>query len=414
MKLKLHWQIFIAMALGGLFATVFKDQVPVVAPLGDIFMRLLKMVIVPLILSSIITGVAGIGDTRSLGRLGSKTFLYYITTSFLAIAVGLTLTNVIQPGVGMEVAQEVTISPDDLENPGSVADILMRIIPLNPVAAAAEGDILGIIFFAIIFGFAITRLPEKHSKTLRAFFQSFFEAMMALTQAIIRLAPIGVFGLISKAVASMGFGLFQAVGKYMLTILLGLSIHFLIVLPIVFYLFTRRNPLDHYRAMAAVMAMAFSGSSSSATLPLTMDAVEKKAGVSNKVSSFVLPMGATINMDGTALYECAGVLFIAQALGIPLGFGQQLVVVFTALLASIGAAGIPSAGLVMIFIVLEAVGITTPAAYGLVGIMLAVDRPLDMFRTVVNVTSDSIGAVVIAHSEGEKLNYPPVGRRNSA
>ena len=414
MKLKLHWQIFIAMALGGLFATVFKDQVPVVAPLGDIFMRLLKMVIVPLILSSIITGVAGIGDSRSLGRLGSKTFLYYITTSFLAIAVGLTLTNVIQPGVGMEVAQEVTISPDDLENPGSVADILMRIIPINPVAAAAEGDILGIIFFAIIFGFAITRLPEKHSKTLKAFFQAVFEAMMALTQAIIRLAPIGVFGLISQAVASMGFGLFQAVGKYMLTILLGLSIHFLIVLPIIFYLFTRRNPLDHYRAMAAVMAMAFSGSSSSATLPLTIDAVEKKAGVSNKVSSFVLPMGATINMDGTALYECAGVLFIAQALGIPLGFGQQLVVVFTALLASIGAAGIPSAGLVMIFIVLEAVGITTPAAYALVGIMLAVDRPLDMFRTVVNVTSDSIGAVVIAHSEGEKLNYPLVGTSRSA
>ena len=249
MKLKLHWQIFIAMALGGLFATLFKDQVPMVAPLGDIFMRLLKMVIVPLILSSIITGVAGIGDSRSLGRLGGKTFLYYITTSFLAIAVGLTLTNVIQPGVGMEVAQEVTISPDDLENPGSVADILMRIIPLNPVAAAAEGDILGIIFFAIIFGFAITRLPEKHSKTLQAFFQAVFEAMMALTQAIIRLAPIGVFGLISQAVASMGFGLFQAVGKYMLTILLGLSIHFLIVLPIIFYLFTRRNPLDHYRAI---------------------------------------------------------------------------------------------------------------------------------------------------------------------
>ncbi len=414
MKLKLHWQIFIAMALGGLFAAVFPDQVPVVAPLGDIFMRLLKMVIVPLILTSIITGVAGIGDSRSLGRLGSKTFLYYITTSFLAIAVGLTLTNVIQPGVGMQAAQEVTISPEDLESPGSVADILMRIIPLNPVAAAAEGDILGIIFFAIIFGFAITRLPEKQSKTLLTFFQAAFEAMMALTQAIIRLAPIGVFGLISKAVASMGFGLFQAVGKYMLTILLGLSFHFLVVLPILFYLLTRRNPLDHYRAMAAVMAMAFSGSSSSATLPLTLDAVEKKAGVSNKVSSFVLPMGATINMDGTALYECAGVLFIAQALGIPLGFGQQVVVVLTALLASIGAAGIPSAGLVMIFIVLEAVGITTPAAYALVGIMLAVDRPLDMFRTVVNVTSDSIGAVVIAHSEGEQLNYPVVGRRNSA
>ncbi|MEE9466645.1 MAG: dicarboxylate/amino acid:cation symporter [Candidatus Neomarinimicrobiota bacterium] len=405
MKLKLHWKIFIGMALGATLAFVSPEAAMRVSPLGDIFMRLLKMVIVPLIFTSITAGVAGIGDSRSLGRLGAKTFLYYMLTSLLAITVGLTLTNSIKPGVGLVVAQEQMISPEDLEQAGSVADILLRIIPVNPVQAAASGDILGIIFFAIFFGFALTRLPKAQAEPVLSFFQSAFEAMMKVTHAVISLAPIGVFGLISRAVVSMGGELFQAVGLYMVTIGAGLSIHFLVVLPTLFFILTRRNPLDHYKAMAAVMAMAFSASSSSATLPLTLEAVEKKAGVSNKISSFVLPMGATINMDGTALYECAGVLFIAQALGIDLSFGQQVVVVITALLASIGAAGVPSAGLVMIFIVLEAVNITTPAAYALVGVMLAVDRPLDMYRTVVNVTSDSIGAVSIAHSEGEELNY---------
>ncbi len=409
MKLKLHWKIFIGMALGALLAFVSPEAAMKVAPLGDIFMRLLKMVIVPLIFTSITAGVAGIGDSRNLGRLGAKTFGYYIVTSTLAIVVGLTLVNIIQPGVGLVVAQEQVINPADLDQPGSVVDILMRIIPINPVQAAASGDILGVIFFAIFFGFALTRLPTAQAKPVLSFFQSAFEAMMQVTHAVISLAPIGVFGLISRAVVSMGGELFQAVGLYMITIAAGLSIHFLVVLPLLFFLLTRRNPLDHYRAMAAVMAMAFSASSSSATLPLTLDAVEKKAGVSNKISSFVLPMGATVNMDGTALYECAGVLFIAQALGIDLSFSQQLVVVMTALLASIGAAGVPSAGLVMIFIVLEAVGITTPAAYALVGVMLAVDRPLDMYRTVVNVMSDSIGAVVIAHTEGEQLNYRRLG-----
>lgn len=407
--MKLHWQIFIGMGLGILFAIILPDYAMMIAPVGDIFMRLLKMIIVPLILTSIITGVAGIGDSRSLGRLGAKTFAYYMTTSLLAITVGLLAVNLIQPGAGVHIPQDQAFDPSQLESAGSVSDILMRIIPVNPFGSAASGDILGIIFFSILFGFSITKLPKKYSETLLGFFQAAFQGMMVLTQMIIKLAPIGVFGLMSRAVSSMGGSLFAAVGLYMLTIATGLLIHFLIVLPILFYLTTRRNPLDHYRAMLSVMAMAFSTSSSSATLPVNLDAVEKNAGVSNKVTSFVLPMGATINMDGTALYECAGVLFIAQALGIPLDFGQQLIVVITALLASIGAAGVPSAGLVMIFIVLEAVNITTPAAYTLVGVMLAVDRPLDMFRTVVNTTSDSIGAVVIAHSEGEDLNYPIMG-----
>ncbi len=402
MKLKLHWQIFIAMGAGILFAVLFKEQVPWVSPLGAIFMRLLRMIVLPLVMTSIISGVAGIGDSKSLGRLGGKTFAYYIMTSMLAILVGLTLTNTIRPGAGIPSPQEA-FSPADLDT--SLPDILMRIIPINPFSSAAGGDVLSVIFFSIAFGFAITRLPKGPSETLQNFFKAAFEAMMALTGAIIKLAPIGVFGLLATAVSNMGFDLFQAVGKYMMVITLGLSIHFLIVLPTVFFILTRRNPLVHYQAMAAAMAFAFSSSSSAATLPLTMKSVEKNVGVSNKITSFVLPMGATVNMDGTALYEIAGVLFIAQALGIDLNFTQQLIIVVTALLASIGAAAVPSAGLVMIFIVLEAVNITTPEAYALVGVMLGVDRPLDMFRTVVNVTSDSIGAAVIAHSEGEELNY---------
>jgi Na+/H+-dicarboxylate symporter len=405
MKLKLHWQIFIGMGAGALFALLFREQAAMVTPLGDLFMRLLRMVIVPLVMTSIISGVAGIGDSRSLGRLGGKTFLFYMTTSLLAIIVGLTVTNIIQPGAGMEMTQGEVINPEDLEQPGSLSDILLKIIPLNPVNAAASGDVLGIIFFAIAFGFAINQLPKGPADTMRNFFQAAFEAMMALTGAIIKLAPIGVFGLIAGAIANMGFDLFAAVGKYMLTIGIGLTIHFLVILPLFYYFMTGRNPVDHYRVMAPVMAFAFSSSSSGATLPLTMKTVEKGAGVSNKISSFVLPMGATVNMDGTALYEIAGVLFIAQALGIDLNFAQQAVIVVTALLASIGAAAVPSAGLVMIFIVLEAVNITTPAAYALVGVMLGVDRPLDMYRTVINVTSDSIGAAIIANSEGEELSY---------
>ncbi len=404
MKLQLHWQVLIAMALGAVFAALF-GAVPFVVSLGEIFMRLMRMIIVPLIFTSIVSGVASIGDARSLGRLGLKTIVYYAMTSLAAILVGLTLCNLIQPGAGLEAPIVEQIRPEDLETPGSLAEIIIRMIPLNPIEAAASMDILGLIFFCICFGATIGTMRGRAGTMLRDFFASTFEAMMKLTGVVIRFLPIGVFGLIVTAVGNMGFGVIEQVGKYMLTIALGLTLHVLVVLPAIFYLLTRLSPVAHYRAMGSAMATAFSTSSSSVTLPVTMACIEKNAGVSNRVTSFVLPMGATINMDGTALYECAGALFIAQALGVDLDLTQQVVVVITALLASIGAAGIPSAGLVMIFIVLEAVGLSTPAAYALVGLMLAVDRPLDMYRTMVNITSDSIGAAVIAHSEGETLAY---------
>ncbi|MBN4081348.1 dicarboxylate/amino acid:cation symporter [Caldithrix abyssi] len=408
MKLKLHWQVLIAMGLGVIFALIFKEGALIAAPLGTIFMRLLKMVIVPLIFFSITSGVASLGDSRTLGRMGAKTFGYYFMTSILAILIGLTLTNIIKPGVGVEFSGiGKTFDSSTLSRPDSLGEIIIRMIPLNPIKAATDGDILAVIFWCILFGFSITRLSGKPQEFLTNFFDYGFKAMMKLTHGIITLLPLGVFGLISKAVATTGFDLFKAVGMYLVTITLGLTFHWVIILPIVFYLLTGINPIKHLKAMASAFLTAFSTSSSGATLPVTMECVEKNAGVSNKTTSFVLPLGATINMDGTALYECAGVLFISQVLGFDLSLTQQVVIVLVAFLASIGAAAIPSAGLVMIYVVLDAVGLgNKPEVDMIVGTMLAVDRPLDMFRTMVNVTSDSVGAVVIAKSEGEKNLYP--------
>jgi len=404
-NLELYWKVLIGMGAGIIYALLFGEKAMNVAPIGDIFMRLLKMVIVPLIFFSITTGVAGIGENKSLGRLGAKTFGYYFLTSMLAILMGLTLTNIIQPGVGVEIQQGASdFDPSSLNQPSSLGNILIRMIPTNPISAAAKGDVLSVIFFSIVLGMSITALPQKQYQMMLDLFENFFQVMMKMTQGVILFLPFGVFGLIAKAVASTGFSLFKAVGWYMATIATGLTLHIFVVLPLVFWLFTRINPMKHFKAIASAMATAFSTSSSGATLPVTMDAIENRAGVSNKVTSFVLPLGATINMDGTALYECAGVLFISQALGFDLTITQQLLIVITAFLASVGAAAIPSAGLVMIFIVLDAVGLGDhPQAAIIVGTMLAVDRPLDMFRTVVNVTSDTMGAVIVAKSEGEEV-----------
>ena len=404
-NLELYIKVFIAMAAGVIYALIMGETAMNVAPLGDIFMRLLKMVIVPLIFFSITAGVVGIGENKRLGRLGLKTFGYYLLTSMMAILIGLALTNIIRPGDGVQVYSGTEgFDSSNLNQPGNVGNIIMRMIPTNPIQAAADGDVLAIIFFSIILGMAITALPDEQYQAARKFFDRFFQVMMNMTKGVILFLPFGVFGLIAKAVASTGFELFKAVGWYMVTIALGLTLHTFVVLPIIFWLFTRINPKKHFKAIASAMATAFSTSSSGATLPVTMDCVENNAGVSNKITSFVLPLGATINMDGTALYECAGVLFIAQALGFDLSFTQQLVIVITAFFASVGAAAIPSAGLVMIFIVLDAVGLgNNPEAAVIVGTMLAVDRPLDMYRTVVNITSDSIGAVIVAKSEGEDV-----------
>lgn len=399
---QLHTQILLAMILGVLLALLGGEPaVRMVRWMGDVFVRLLKMVIVPLILTSIITGVASVGSGRSLGRLGLKTIVYYLSTSFLAILVGLVLVNLIRPGADADIGGAVSSELPELETPGSLGEIFIRLIPVNPVAAMAEGDMLGIIFFSILLGVALIRMPDERRAPLVTLVDRGFEVMMVVTAGVIRLAPLGVLGLIAKAVHGSGLETFRALGLYMVTIFAGLSVHMLLTLPLLLILVGKMRPWVHFRNMGDALLMAFSTSSSSATLPVTLSCVENKVGVSNRISSFVLPMGATVNMDGTALYECVGVIFISQVMGFDLSFTAQVTVVVTALLASIGAAGIPSAGLVMIFIVTEAINLTGPQVGVIVGTMLAIDRPLDMTRTMVNVLSDSCGAAIIARSEGE-------------
>ncbi len=390
------------MAVGAGIGLVFGESaVPWVGWMGTLFVRLLKMIIVPLIFTSIVSGVASVGGGRNLGRLGAKTVIYYIATSFLAILIGLAVVNLVKPGKDANIGGAQQAVVPDLETPSSLAEIFYRMVPTNPIDAMASGQMLAIIFFAILVGVALTRIRERPRERLLEIVNAAFEAVLTITGWIIRLAPLGVLGLITRAVAGSGFGTFKALGMYMATISAGLTIHLLVTLPLLLWLVGRIKPWIHFRNMTDAMVTAFSTSSSSATLPVTMQCVEKEVGVSNRISSFVLPMGATINMDGTALYECVGVIFISQVLGFHLTLEAQAVVVLTALLASIGAAGIPSAGLVMIFIVTEAINLRGPEVATVIGAMLAIDRPLDMYRTMINVFSDSCGAAIIARTEGE-------------
>ncbi len=399
---KLHNQVLLSMLAGVILAVLFGEgAMRWTGWMGTIFIRLLKMVIVPLILTSIVSGVASVGGGKSLGRLGLKTLVYYLVTSMIAVLTGLVLVNLFKPGVGANLAGAVQGELPSLSTPNSLAEIFLRMIPENPIAAMAQGDMLAVIFFAIVCGVALVHLPNARREPLTRLVDAGFEWMMSITSGVIRLAPLGVLGLITTAVATSGLGAFATLGKYMVTIAAGLFIHLLVTLPLLLKVAGRMSPVIHYRNMAEALLTAFSTSSSSATLPVTLRCTEEKVGVSNRISSFVLPMGATINMDGTALYECVGVIFISQVMGFHLGLQAQWVVVVTALLASIGAAGIPSAGLVMIFIITEAIHLQGPQVGVIVGAMLAIDRPLDMLRTMVNVTSDSCGAAIIARSEGE-------------
>jgi len=400
LKLKLHWQILIALVLAVFFGYYFPSAVDYVSWMGDIFLRALKMVIIPLIFSSIISGVTSMGEGNNLGRLGLKTLSYYLATSTLAILTGLIIVNLVKPGVGVDLGfSESVVGLAD--KAGSVKDILYRLIPENIVDAMAQGSILSVIFFAILFGYFITTVDNKYKESLTTFFDSIFEVMMKITLFIIKFTPLGIFGIVANEVARNAEQLANIAGSlaiYALCVVGGLLIHAFISLPLIVHFIGKAKPFTHFKNMATPLLTAFSTSSSSATLPLTMEALEHKSGVSNKVTSFTLPLGATINMDGTALYECVAAMFIAQAYGVDLSFMQQVLIVFTALLASIGAAGIPMAGLVMITVVLSAVGLPLEG----IGLILAVDRILDMLRTSVNVWSDSCGAVTIARTEKEQ------------
>ncbi len=399
---RLHWQVLVAMALGIVTGAVFGEPAAnAIGWVGDLFIRLLRMVIVPLVVASIVSGVASVGAGATIGRLFSKTLGYYVLSSLLAVLIAVAVVNVIRPGAGSNLSQAATQDLPELATPGSPIDLLVAIVPENVLQAAASADMLAIIFFSIVFGASITVLPEPSRVRLTELFNALFHAMMKLTTGIIAFLPIGVFALITTMVGTTGFGGFRALALYMLTLASGLTIHLFVTLPLLLIAMGRISPRIHFANMRDPLLVAFSTSSSAATLPVTLAHVEEKVGVSNRVASFVLPMGATVNMDGTALFECVGALFIAQVMGFELSFLQQGIVVLTALLASIGAAAIPSAGLVVIFIVLEAINLRGPEVNLIVGSMLAIDRPLDMYRTAVNVFSDSCGAAIIARSEGE-------------
>ena len=401
LKIKLHWQILIALIIAVLYGLAFTEYAYLVTWMGDLFLRALKMIIVPLILTSIVSGVTSIGDAQNLGRLGLKTITYYISTSVFAIVTGLFLVNLIQPGVGADLGLKKEV-PELAAASGDIWDIIFRMVPINIFEALVSFDILAIIFFSILFGFFITRLDSKHKDFLTNLFDSGFEVMMKLTHFIIRFTPLGILGIVVGVVAEQRENLAEvlgSLGKYFITVLIGLGIHATITLPLIIRFVGKVNPWKHFQAMTTPLLTAFSTRSSSATLPLTIDAIENNSGVSNKVSSFVLPLGATINMDGTALYECVAAMFIAQAYGVEMSFVMQAIILFTALVASIGAAGIPMAGLFMISVILTAVGLPLEG----VGLILSVDPFLDMCRTTVNVWSDSCGSVTIAKTEGEIL-----------
>lgn len=433
-KLKPHWQIIIALVLAtvlGFFLRQFGSKSGIVAGtisllqvVGDLFMGLLKMIIVPLVASSVIAGISSLHGVSGFGRLLGKTSGFYALTSLLAVCLGLTVVNLVQPGLVDGAPNEIIASAitDHEASPEEVAKIaaaqenmvgqktffeqlsgfFVRMIPTNVVAAAAsDGQMLGLIFFSICFAVAMTRLPVEQIHPVRDLFASLNDIMIVLTRAIMALAPIGVFALIVPVIYQTGGGIFLNLGKYFATVLLALGLHLFVIMPLVIRVLAGINPLDHFRAMRTALLTAFSTASSSATLPVTLRCIQENAGVSKSVSSFTLPLGATVNMDGTALYECVAVIFIAQVMGIEMSLAAQFMVVLSALLTSVGVAGIPSASLVAILIILNNSGI--PNADKAVIVLLSVDRLLDMARTAVNVFGDSCAAIVVAKSEGENL-----------
>jgi len=422
-KLELHWQILIAIILAGIAGTIIFEYrastgveptlftVPYLSIfdyIGTIFLNALRMIIVPLIMSSIIVGVAGIGSGGNLGALSGKTILFYATTTLAAILVGLVVINLIGPGyVDGEPARDLLALEADIteleasvagKGPGDVAKVFQRMVPPNIVAAAVEGQMLGIIFFAILFGYFMTQLSHDYAEPLFKFWDGMFHVMMKMTEWIMKFAPIGVFGLVGAVIAEAGLKATGPLAVFSIAVLLALGIHAFVTLPLLLRFVGRVNPVKTLIAASKPMLTAFSTASSSATLPVTMKAVEEDIGVSNKISSFVLPLGATVNMNGTALYECAAAIFIAQAYGLDLTFGVQFSIVVIALMTSIGVAGVPSASLVAIAIILTAIGLPIEA----LGVLLVFDRILDMARTSINIWGDCTAATIVARLEGEE------------
>lgn len=424
-KIPLHWQILGAIVLAVIagFAVNLAIARGVEDPsilgisligffgfVGGLFLNALKMIIVPLIFSSIVIGVAGLGSGGNIGALGGRTLVFYLVTTIAATLVGLVLINIVGPGyvdgqpagdmLALDASADQLVGLAEGRGPGDIAQVLYDMVPPNVVMAAANGQMLGLIFFAILFGYFMTRLDNRYAEPLFSFWDAVFHVMMKMTEWIMLFAPIGVFGLVAKVVAETGFQAVGPLATFAATVVAALAAHVLIVMPLFLRFVGKVSPYKVFPAIAPAMLTAFSTASSSATLPVTMDCVEDNIGVSNKVSSFVLPLGATVNMNGTALYECAAAMFLAQAYGLDLTFSTQFSIVFIALLTSVGVAGVPSASLVAIAVILGAVGLPMEA----IGVLMVFDRVLDMLRTSVNIFGDACCATIVARLTGEETN----------
>ena len=396
-------------AAGVVCGWVFGREMQAVAWIGEIFLKLLKMLVIPLIISSMIVGISGLGDIRKVGMTGTITLIYFMTTTAISVSVGLLMVNLIKPGAGLKMVSEGLPEKISEKEAVGITDILQSFVSDNLVHSMAQMEILPIIIFSLVFGGVLTTLGDK-GKPVIVFFDGVNEAIMKVVHLVMYVAPVGVFALIASKLGAAGGGeLFLAelkkLGKYALTVVLGLLLHAVVVLPLILFFVTRRNPLVYLKNASEAVTTAFSTASSSATLPVTIECAEERNRVSRKASLFVLPLGATVNMDGTALYESVAALFIAQMVGIQLGFGDQMIVFLTATLAAVGAAGIPEAGLVTMVMVLHAVGLPLEG----IGMLLSIDWFLDRLRTATNVWGDSIGAAVVDTLE---VKYVEGGNKN--
>lgn len=406
-KMGLTTKIFIGLIGGLLLGVILNLWVPhssirddilvdgIFYVVGNGFIRLMKMLVVPLVFCSLVCGSSAIGDTKSLGKVGGKTIVFYLLTTALAVTVAITVATVVKPGVGLDMSSIETGETTVAENV-SVADTILNIIPENPIGALADGTMLQIILFALLIGVLLAKMGER-TELIANLFNQCNELMMEMTNLVMGLAPVGVFCMIAKTFANLGFDAFLPLLKYMGSVLLGLLIQCLVVYMILLVVFTRLNPVRFLKKFFPVMAFAFSTSTSNATIPMNIDTLEERIGVSRKISSFTIPLGATINMDGTSIMQGVAVVFAAQAYGMQLGAQGYLTVIATATLASIGTAGIPSVGLVTLSMVFTAVGLPVEA----IMLIMGVDRILDMIRTAVNITGDAVCTTIVAHQNGD-------------
>ncbi|MEX0907781.1 MAG: dicarboxylate/amino acid:cation symporter [Gemmatimonadota bacterium] len=426
--MQLYTKILIGLVAGvlvGMIANLaglvwLQDALQLIEPIGSVFIRLIMMIVIPLVVASLVLGTASLGDIGKLGRLGGKTVALYLGTTAMAVTIGLLLSNVVRPGSRIDPATRDRIAADFAEEAAgrltlaaerpTVGETLLNMIPTNPFSSAASGELLPLIIFSVIFGAAISLVAKERRETVLLFFNGVNDAVMVIIDWVMKLAPYAVFALVGAVVSRFGLDLLRSLLVYALVVVSGLLLHVAITYMTLIRAFGGMSPITFLKRIAEVPLVGFSTSSSSATLPVTMETAQEKLGISREISSFVLPLGATVNMDGTALYQAVAVMFIAQIYGMPLGVGEQLTIVLTATLASIGAAGVPSAGIITLILVLQSVGLGAQTQAG-IALILGVDRILDMLRTAVNVTGDLTVATIVARSEGEVLEPRPVDHR---